>query len=57
MQDKVVMGDQQGGLQGLTRFSDNEDDIIWPAWQAELKRRVAFGLGKISNQIIEGELN
>ena len=27
------MGVQQDGLRGLTRFSDNEGDIIWPlAW-------------------------
>ena len=42
MADKVVMGDQQDGLRGLTRYSDNEGDIIWPAWRAELKQRVAF---------------
>ena len=53
MQDKVVMGDQQDGLRGLTRFSDNEGDIIWPAWRAELKQRVAFEFGKIGNQIID----
>ena len=56
MQDKVVMGDQKDGLRGLTRFSDNEGDIIWPAWRAELKQRVAFEFGKIGNQIIEGEV-
>ena len=56
MADKVVMGDQQDGLRGLTRFSDNEGDIIWPAWRAELKQRVAFEFGKIGNQIIEGEV-
>ena len=50
------MGDQQDGLRGLTRFSDNEGDIIWPAWRAELKQRVAFEFGKIGNQIIEGEV-
>ena len=49
MQDKVVMGDQKDGLRGLTRFSDNEGDIIWPAWRAELKQRVAFEFGKIGN--------
>ena len=38
MQDKVVVGSQDDGLRGLTRFSDNEGDIIWPAWRAELKR-------------------
>ena len=56
MQDKVVRGDQKDGLRGLTRFSDNEGDIIWPAWRAELKQRVAFEFGKIGNQIIEGEV-
>ena len=56
MQDKVVMGDQKDGLRGLTRFSDNEGDIIWPAWRAELEQRVAFEFGKIGNQIIEGEV-
>ena len=56
MADKVVMGDQQDGLRGLTRFSDNEGEIIWPAWRAELKQRVAFEFGKIGNQIIEGEV-
>ena len=50
------MGDQQDGLRGLTRFSDNEGDIIWPAWRAELKQRVAFEFGKIGNLIIEGEV-
>ena len=50
------MGDQNDGLRGLTRFSDNEGDIIWPAWRAELKQRVAFEFGKIGNQIIEGEV-
>ena len=50
------MGDQQDGLRGLTRFSDNEGDIIWPAWRAEVKQRVAFEFGKIGNQIIEGEV-
>ena len=30
MQDKVVMGCQEDGLRGMTRFSDNEGDIIWP---------------------------
>ena len=50
------MGDQKDGLRGLTRFSDNEGDIIWPAWRAELKQRVAFEFGKIGNQIIEGEV-
>ena len=50
------MGGQPGGLRGLTRFSDNEGDIIWPAWRAELKQRVAFEFGKIGNQIIEGEV-
>lgn len=44
-QDKVVMGDQQNGLRGLARFSDNEGDIIWPAWRAELEQRVAFEFG------------
>ena len=39
MADKVVMGDQIDGLRGLTRFSDNEGEIIWPAWRAELKQR------------------
>ena len=38
MQDKVVVGSQDDALRGLTRFSDNEGDIIWPAWRAELKR-------------------
>ena len=52
----MVMGDQNDGLRGLTRFSDNEGDIIWPAWRAELKQRVAFEFGKIGNQIIEGEV-
>ena len=56
MQDKVVVGSQDDGLRGLTRFSDNEGDIIWPAWRAELKQRVAFEFGKIGNQIIEGEV-
>ena len=42
MQDKVVMGDQNYGLRGLTRFSDNEGDIIWPAWRAELKQLVKY---------------
>ena len=56
MADKVVMGDQQDGLRGLTRFSDNEGEIIWPAWRAELKQRVSFEFGKIGNQIIEGEV-
>ena len=50
------MGDQNDGLRGLTRFSDNEGDIIWPAWRAELEQRVAFEFGKIGNQIIEGEV-
>ena len=50
------MGGQQDGLRGLTRFSDNEGDIIWPAWRAELKQRVAFEFGKIGNEIIEGEV-
>ena len=50
------MGDQKDGLRGLTRFSDNEGDIIWPAWRAELKQRVAFEFGKIGNQIIGGEV-
>ena len=49
MQDKVVVGSQNDGLRGLTRFSDNEGDIIWPAWRAELKQRVAFEFGKIGN--------
>ena len=52
----MVMGDQQDGLRGLTRYSDNEGDIIWPAWRAELKQRVAFEFGKIGNQVIEGEV-
>ena len=56
MQDKVVVGSQDDALRGLTRFSDNEGDIIWPAWRAELKQRVAFEFGKIGNQIIEGEV-
>ena len=56
MADKVVMGDQQDGLRGLTRFSDNEGEIIWPAWQAELEQRVAFEFGKIGNKVIEGEV-
>ena len=56
MQDKLVMGDQQDGLRGLTRFSDNEGEIIWPAWRAELKQRVAFEFGKIGNKVIEGEV-
>ena len=56
MQDKVVMGSQDDGLRGMTRFSDNEGNIIWPAWRAELKQRVAFEFGKIGNQIIEGEV-
>ena len=56
MQDKVVMGDQNYGLRGLTRFSDNEGDIIWPAWRAELKQLVKFEIGTIGNKIIEGEL-
>ena len=55
MQDKVVMGDQNYGLRGLTRFSDNEGDIIWPAWRAELKQLVKFEIGTIGNKIIEGE--
>ena len=55
MADKVLMGDQQDGLRGLTRFSDNEGEIIWPAWRAELKQRVAFELGKIGNKVIEGD--
>ena len=50
------MGGQEDGLRGMTRFSDNEGDIIWPAWRAELKQRVAFEFGKIGNQIIEGEV-
>ena len=50
------MGVQQDGLRGLTRFSDNEGDIIWPGWRAELKQRVAFEFGKIGNQVIEGEV-
>ena len=50
------MGDQKDGLRGLTRFSDNEGDIIWPAWRAELKQRVAFEFGKVGNLIIEGEV-
>ena len=54
MQDKVVMGDQKDGLRGLTRFSDNEGDIIWPAWRAELKQRVAFEFGKIGNDVCRG---
>ena len=57
MQDKVVMGDQNYGLRGLTRFSDNEGDINWPAWRAELKQLVKFEMGTIGNKIIEGELN
>ena len=56
MQDKVVMGGQEDGLRGMTRFSDNEGDIIWPAWRAELKQRIAFEFGKIGNQITEGEV-
>ena len=52
----MVMGDQKDGLRGLTRFSDNEGDIIWPAWRAELKQRVAFEFGKIGNQITGGEV-
>ena len=56
MADKLVMGDQHDGLRGLTRFSDNEGDIIWPAWRAELKQRISFEFGKIGNQIIEGEV-
>ena len=55
MQDKVVMGDQNYGLRGLTRFSDNEGDIIWPAWRAELMQFVKFEIGTIGNKIIEGE--
>ena len=54
MADKVVMGDQQGGLRGLARSSDNEGEIIWPAWRAELEQRVAFEFGKIGNKVIEG---
>ena len=50
------MGDQKDGLRGLTRFSGNEGDIIWPAWRGELKQRVAFEFGKVGNQIIEGEV-
>ena len=50
------MGDQQDGLRGLTRFSDNEGEIIWPAWRAELKQRVAFEFGKIGNKVSEGEV-
>ena len=51
MQDKLVMGSQEDGLRGMTRFSDNEGDIIWPAWRAELKQRISFEFGKIGNQI------
>ena len=50
------MGDQNYGLRGLTRFSDNEGAIIWPAWRAELKQLVKFEIGTIGNKIIEGEL-
>ena len=50
------MGSQEDGLRGMTRFSDNEGDIIWPAWRAELKQRISFEFGKIGNQIIEGEV-
>ena len=49
------MGDQNYGLRGLTRFSDNEGAIIWPAWRAELKQLVKFEIGTIGNKIIEGE--
>ena len=49
------MGDQNYGLRGLTRFSDNEGDIIWPAWRAELMQFVKFEIGTIGNKIIEGE--
>ena len=49
MQDKVVMGDQNYGLRGLTRFSDNEGAIIWPAWRAELKQFVEFEIGAIGS--------
>ena len=56
MQGKLVVGDQKDGLKGITRFSDNEDEIIWPAWRAELKRRVTFELGIIGNRVIEGEI-
>ena len=36
------------------RFSDNEGDIIWLAWRAELGQRVAPEPGKIGNQITGG---
>ena len=49
------MGDQNYGLRGLTRFSDNEGAIIWPAWRAELRQLVKFEIGTIGNKIIEGE--
>ena len=49
------MGDQNYGLRGLARFSDNEGAIIWPAWRAELKQLVEFEIGTTGNKIIEGE--
>ena len=55
MQDKLVMGSQEDGLRGMTRFSDNEGDIIWPAWRAELRQLVKFEIGTIGNKIIEGD--
>ena len=57
MQDKVVVGDQNYGLRGLTRFSDNEGSIIWPAWRAGLEQLVEFEIGSTGNKVIEGEFN
>ena len=56
--DKLVMGaSAKDSLKGMTRFGAKEGTIVWPSWQAELRRKVVFEMGAVGMKIIEGELS
>ena len=56
--DELVMGaSAKDSLKGMTRFGAKEGTIVWPSWQAELRRKVVFEMGAVGMKIIEGELS
>ena len=50
------MGLKKDFLDGMTPFSGNDGEVVWPLWKHDLKNRILFELGQVAVDIVEGKI-
>ena len=50
------MGSQKDALDGMVKFSGNDNAIVWPLWKDDLMNRMKFVLEQVATGIVQGKM-